>query len=154
MRLLLIALFLAGTGEPKVTASSTWDGWPARNAVDGNLETSWFSGQDDSAARKKSPWLELEFPRAIAVKGVEVLGNRDPEWEKGYTIHVGQVELFDASGKSLWKGTNEGWNKLQDMRFELRAKVEGVRRVRFTSVADEGAQNPYGDIAIAEMRVF
>ena len=137
-----------------VSASSTWSGWPAENAVDADLKTSWFSGSGDSAARKKQPWLQVTFPKAVIVRRVEILGNRDPDWATGYTFHLGKLELFDGKGKSLLARENEGFNRLQDIQFELRSPVEKVRSVRFTSLLDEGGGNPYGDIAIAELRVF
>jgi hypothetical protein len=39
----------------RLTASSVWGGWPTSNALDGNIETSWFSAHGDAAALGRSP---------------------------------------------------------------------------------------------------
>jgi hypothetical protein len=134
--------------------SSSYSGWPIDRALDGDPQTSWFSGTNDSAARGTTPWLELVFPADVEVRRVEILGNREKPWARGYTIRLVRLELFDAEGKLLLKRENEGFNALQDITLKLRSTAFGVRRLRVTSLNDEGDQNPYGDIAIAELKVW
>src|SRR5205807_3265355 len=83
----------------KLSASSFWPGWPVENAFDDNIETSWFTAQDDAVAQGTKPWIEVTFPRDVTVRRVTILGNRDPAWLKGYTILSGKVELLDKDSK-------------------------------------------------------
>ena len=136
-----------------LTASSTWGGWPPENAVDGDLETSWFSGQDDAAAHGKKPWLQANFPTNVPVSRVTILGNRDPAWLVGFTILEGSVTLYDSKGKVLKIERNKGTGNFRDFDFRFNPPIEGVRSVRFTSLADQGNQTTFGDIAIAEIQV-
>ncbi len=137
----------------RLTASSTWSGWPPANAIDDDIKSSWFSGKNDSAARGKRPWLQVNFPTAVAVRRVTILGNRDPEWLVGFTILAGRVTLTDKDGKVLKEVENEGTGNYRDFDFRFAPAVEGVRGVRFTSLGDQGGETEFGDIAIAEMQV-
>jgi hypothetical protein len=141
--------------RPKLTfaASSTWPGYPESQVVDGQLQTSWFSGSKDSAALMKTPLIQVNFPEAVAVSQVTVLGNRDPAWLNGYTILSGRLELLDADGRVLWMEQSKGIGNFRDFDFKPNETVERVRSVRFTSLRDQGDQNPYGDIALAEIQV-
>jgi hypothetical protein len=139
--------------ELKLSASSTWPGWPVENAFDGNAETSWFSDRDDTAAHGKQPWVEVTFPADVTVRRVTILGNRDPQWPKGYTILAGGVELQNKDGKRLAFDENDGKGQLSDFDFKFAKPVQGVRTIRFTALGDQGKQNPYDDIAIGEFQV-
>jgi hypothetical protein len=136
-----------------LTASSTWGGWPPENAVDDNLETSWFSAQDDAAAKGTTPWLQVNFPVDVEVSRVTILGNRDPAWLVGFTILEGKVTLYDKNGKELKVVQNKGTGNFRDFDFLFEMPIKGVRAVRFTSLKDQGNQTVYGDIAIAEIQV-
>jgi len=139
--------------ELKLTASSTWNGWPVENAFDGNPESSWFSAANDTAAHGKNPWVEVTFPADVAVQRVTILGNRDPAWLKGYTILAGSVALRDKDGKRLAFDENDGIGNFSDFDFKFAKPVAGVRSIRFTALGDQGKQNPYDDIAIGEFQV-
>ncbi len=139
-------------GAFDLATSSTWPGWPASNAADGDEHTSWFSGSNDSAAHGKDTFFELRFRAAETVHHVTVLGNRDPTWPRGFTILVGKLSVFDDEGRLLVSRTQNGTGEKKDFVFDL-GGLEGVRRVRFTSVRDEGDETGYGDVAIAEMHV-
>src|SRR5262245_45366216 len=57
------------------SASSIYDGrWPARNAIDGDLKSSWYSARDDAAAHGKAPFLALTFATPATVSRVTILG--------------------------------------------------------------------------------
>ena len=135
------------------SASTEWPGWPASRAFDGDAKTSWFTLGGDAAAHKTTPWIMATFPDDVMVRRVTILGNREAPWATGYTIRVGKLELLDKDGKILLTKENEcGENRL-DIDFPLPKPVAGVRSIRFTSLKDEGDQNPYDDIALGEMQV-
>lgn len=134
-------------------SSTVWDGWPARNAIDNDIETSFFSGKDDSADHGTQPWLEVKFPAQVEVGQVTILGNRDPNWLVGYTILKGQLELRDASGKVLRSQQSSGTGNFRDFDFAFEPPVAGVTSVRFISLQDQGRHTQYGDIGIAEIQV-
>jgi hypothetical protein len=136
-----------------VRASSEYGGWPATNAVDGDPQTSWYSGMGDAAANGKSPFIEVVLDRPSPVRRVTVLGNRDPAYLKGYTVFRGQLDILDANGRVLLSQPSEGLGNRRDFDFHLDPPVNGASAVRFTSLADEGDKNQYGDIAIAEVEV-
>ena len=137
----------------RLSASTFWPGWPASSAFDGDHKTSWFSAKGDAAAFKQSPWVLVEFPADVTVRRVTILGNREVSWPTGYTIGVGKLELFDKNGKLLHAQENECSDNHLDIDFLLTKPVAGVRAARFTSVKDEGDQNPYSDIALGEFQV-
>jgi hypothetical protein len=135
-----------------LATSSTWSGWPASNATDGNEQTSWFSGSGDSAARGKSPFFEMKFHSPRTIHRVTILGNRDPSWPRGFTILMGRLDVFDDAGTVLASKKETGVGDKSDFNFDV-GEMPGVRRVRFTSLRDEGDHTGYGDVAIAEFRV-
>lgn len=137
-------------GEP--SASSTYSGWPMTNALDGDEKTSWYSGQDDSVAKGKSPFFQLTFPEPRSLRRVSVLGNRDPAYFDGFGILRAQLDVFDASGRLLVTLRADGHGDRNDYTFDL-SGIEGAKIIRFTSLGDEGKRNQWGDIAIAELSV-
>lgn len=140
-------------GRLETRASSTWPGWGSDRLIDGDAGTSWFSAGGDAAALGKKPWVELRFPEAASVSKVVVLGNRESSWPKGFSIHYGTLELFDAQGTLLLSVKNEEKNLLADVEFRMKAPVAGVRVVRFTSLMDDGDKTQWRDIALAELLV-
>lgn len=143
----------AHRGALVVTASSTWTGWGTERLVDGDVATSWFSARGDAAALGQRPWVALRFPVDVAVRRVALLGNREPSWPKGFSIHYGQVELLDADGRVLATKKNEAKNTKADIDFAWPAPVTGVRTVRFTSLMDDGDRTQFQDVAFAELLV-
>ena len=140
-------------GRVKISASTFWPGWPPEKAIDGNLETSWFTERKDAAALDTKPWIKIEFPEAVTVKRVTVLGNREPAWLKGFTIKAGRLELLDAEGKVLWMREIVGTGAWFDFDYVPEKAMTGVKAVRFESRDDEGQLNSYADIAIGEFLV-
>jgi hypothetical protein len=147
------SLILEYRARLKFLCSSYWGGWPADRAFDGNPRTSWFTAKGDAAAHGTKPWIAVKFPDAVRVSRVTLLSNREPPWEIGYTIRVGQLELLDADGKVLFTRNDELGGERPDMDIRPHEPVAGVRQIRFTSLRDEGDQNPYDDIAIGEILV-
>jgi hypothetical protein len=137
----------------KFSCSTFWGGWPAERAFDDDPRTSWFTARGDAAVLGTTPWIAVEFPQDVRVSRVTLLSNREPPWEIGYTIRVGKVELLDADGEVLFSRNDELGGQRPDMDVRPREPVEGVRKIRFTSISDEGDQNPYADVAIGEILV-
>lgn len=134
-------------------ASSAWSGWPVDNAFDGKPETSWFSMQDNAAARDQRPWVQVAFPEAITVRRVTILGNRDPAWREGYTIRAGAIELLDKDGKRLYHKDDKGEGKFSDFDFVLPRATAGVHSIRFTARSDQDKKAVSGDVAVGEFQV-
>jgi hypothetical protein len=147
------ALVTAAGAGVVVTASSTYPGWPMSNATDGNVQTSWYSNKNDSAAKGTSPFIQLEFSEPSTVRRVTILGNRDPSYLLGYTILSGRLDVYDTRERLLASMTSTGTGNRRDFDFRLEVPAQDAKIVRFTSLADEGGKNPYGDVAIAELQV-
>lgn len=140
-------------GKLKFSCSSFWPTWGPEKAFDGNPLKSWFTQRGDAAAFGKKPWVAVEFPQTVTVRRVTLLSNREPPWQIGYTILVGRLELLDKEGKVLFSRDDEVGGERPDMEVRPRRPVHGVCKIRFTSLQDEGDQNPYEDIAIGEILV-
>jgi F5/8 type C domain len=136
----------------KLSCSSFWVGWPEDYAFDGDPKTSWFTAQDDSAAKGNKPWIEVGFPADVEVKRVTVIGNRDPSYPKGYTILASRLELLDAKGKVLLTREAECDDSNRDFDFILTARTK-ARSVRFTSLRDQGNETDSGDVAVSEIQI-
>jgi len=146
------ALILKHRDKLTFRASSFWPGWHMEKLVDGDLETSWFSAQDDTTTKGKTPWVEILFPEDVTIRRVTVLGNREPAWLNGYTILAGKLELLDKEGLKLYSEENDGLGNFRDFDFQLKKPIEKVRSIKFISLGDQGDQNPFTDIAIAEIQ--
>jgi hypothetical protein len=140
-------------GQLKLSASSTYDGWPLEKLIDGNTGTSWFSKQGDSAAKCQIPWIEVEFPEDVTVSRVTLLGNREANWPFGFDVLLGRLELYDKDGTRLSKQVEEGAGVHHDYDFALDKPVKGVRKLRFTSLRDQGDQTQFEDIGLAELQI-
>ena len=140
-------------GKLKFTCSTFWPTWGPELAFDGNPLKSWFTARGDAAALGKEPWIAVEFPDDVPVKRVTLLSNREPPWQIGYTIRVGRLELLDKDGKVLFRQDDELGGERVDMEVRPKEPLKGIRAIRFTSLKDEGNQNPYDDIAIGEILV-
>jgi hypothetical protein len=146
-------LVKAHRGKLMATASSYWPGWEPEKVLDGDVATSWFTARGDAAAKGTKPWITITFPEDVTVTRVTVVGNREPAWFDGYTILTGMVEFLGADGKQLWVDENEGVGNRRDFEFKPKKPVAKVRSVKFVSLKDQGDQNPYDDIAIAELMI-
>ena len=137
----------------KLSCSTFFGGWPVERIVDGDPKTSWFSAKGDAAAKGTKPWVTIEFPEDVTVTLVTVLGNREEPFAKGYTILSGMMEFFDADGKKIWVDENKGIGNEFDFEFKPKKPTAKVRSIRFTSLKDEGDQNPFEDIASGEIMI-
>lgn len=83
-----------------VNVSSTYEGWPKERLNDGNLETSWFTANEDAANLGKSPFVEYVFPQPVSVKGVNLRGNREYK-DGGYDFLEGILLLTDKFNNTI-----------------------------------------------------
>ncbi len=137
------------TQMPGVTVNvSSFDPpWPPARAVDGNLNTSWFTALGDAANLGTTPFLEVVLPTDATVSELRMFGNR--EWANGYDFFEGIFQLFDDSGNELFT-SEEVLLPAPDRDVTLPIPdVAGVRRVRFTGTDDE-SNSP----GFAELEVF
>lgn len=138
--------------EGDLSASSTYQGWPLANAVDGDEKTSWYSDTDDSVAKGRRPFIQITYRQPRPVRTVSILGNRDPAFFDGFAILRGQLDAFDADGRVVASLRADGTGDRRDYVFSLETTTP-VKTLRFTSLQDEGHKNRWGDVAIAELRV-
>jgi hypothetical protein len=137
----------------EIEASSSYQGWEPEKLIDDNLDTSWFSDSNDSAAKGTKPSITIKFPEDVTVNRVSIAGNREPDYPDNFSILSGTVEFFDADGKSLGKEERDAKGKRFDFEFKPKEALKKVRSIKFISVKDQGDQNDFGDIAIGEFLI-
>lgn len=140
----------------KVSASSQFPGWPVERIVDGIETTSWFSQAGDSASDTNQPWVQLTFDHDVTAKHVTIMGDR--EYPSGkYAVLLGRLEFFDAKGKLIYLQVAKAEIPYRtevpykDIDYVLFFPISQVRAIRFSSLQDEGKENYYSAIGIAEV---
>ncbi|RMH16904.1 MAG: DUF11 domain-containing protein, partial [Acidobacteria bacterium] len=129
-----------------VTASSTFPGFPATRAIDGDLNTSWFTACGDAANLGTSPFIEITLAAEAEVREVKIFGNR--QFASGFDFFAGVVQLFDAAGALLFdSGELELPAPVRDLTVPVPA-VAGVRRVRFTATDDQSCEPGLAEIEV------
>ncbi|MBI4604567.1 MAG: Ig-like domain-containing protein [Planctomycetes bacterium] len=120
--------------------------YPATNAFDGSLTTSWFTACGDSANQGKSPFIEAILPEDAAVSEIRVFGSRSHP--NGFDFFSGVFQLFDASGTELYSSGDVALPAPdRDLTLAF-AEVSGVRRGRFTATADQSCEPGLGELEI------
>lgn len=140
-------------GRLRIDASSRWGNYVPENLIDGDPVTPWFSETGDSVAKGRAPWVEIEFPEDVTVARVQILGNRDPNWNPNYSILSGKLTFFDKNRQAIKAIDGIGTGKEFDFEFKVAPAVGGVRYVRFASVKDQGELNISSDVALGEIRI-
>lgn len=112
--------------------------------VDGNVNTSWFTKSGDARNRGEAPFFEVTFPLDVLVLGIRLRGNR--EWPEGFDFERGEFELFDEGGDVIF--SKKASLPSPDRDLELQLSQTRVRRVRFTSLDDEGNSPGFGELEI------
>ncbi|HYB98790.1 MAG TPA: Ig-like domain-containing protein [Candidatus Limnocylindrales bacterium] len=132
--------------ETGATAAASSNTGSASLVIDGELLTSWFTASGDTANQGQAPFVEVVLPVSAGTLQVGVVGNRGIA--DGRDIFQGRFEAFNAGNVKIF---DSGMVSLPAPRRDLRvpAALEGVRRVRFTSLADE-SQTP----GLAELEVL
>lgn len=146
------SLLLRYRDQVRLDASSEWGDKPVSRLIDGDPRTSWFS-LGSQVDLEQGHWVEVQFPEAVAVRRVTVLGNRDPFSLTGYTITAGRFDLLDASGNVLAGGSPSPTGLPKDFEILFALAVQGVRKVRFTATADEQKLGGGGSVALAEILI-
>ncbi len=130
-----------------VSASSFASGADPRQAVDGNLQTSWRTQGGDAANLGGAPFIELTFPfLGTVVAEIRLFGNR--ELADGFDFFSGIFQAFDAAGAELYN-SGEVVLPAPDRDVILPVDLRGVKRIRFTGTDDEGRAP-----GVAEFQVF
>ena len=134
---------------PQVAASSVNTIYAAERAIDGDLDTSWFTSTTDHDA-----WIDLLFLDAVAVRRIELFGNR--EFGSGaFDFTSGVFDLYDGGGTLLASSGEVALpapdrDVVVDVEALAGGPVEGVRRIRFRATGYEGS----ADHGLAELRVI
>ena len=132
-------------------ASSIFSGkYLATKAIDGNLDTSWFTSATDSPSNGASPWLEIVFPvvNGVTVSEVRIFGNRN--FPNGHDVLSGYIALYSDTGELLYETEDEVFSVPDgDFTFSI-PDVENVYRLVFHPTSGEGNR----DIGIAEIEVY
>lgn len=144
------ALLKDHAGKMTYDASSQFNGWEIGKLFDGDEKTSWYSATNDTPQSGQQPWVRATFPENVTVSRVTILGNREPQFPKGYFVLAGTLELLDADGAVLLKKELESKGEKHDFDYELRIPEKNVRAVRFTCTKDEKIQNCVG---LGEMQI-
>ena len=137
---------LARLPGTSVTASSFFEASLPELAIDGNLQTSWFTTVGDAANLRSTPFIEVVLPTDQSVSQIRLLGNRqNPD---GFDFFTGTFQAFDANDLELLSsGVVELPAPSRDVAIPV--DLDGVRRVRFSATTDES--NTPG---LAEMQVL
>jgi hypothetical protein len=128
-----------------VSSSSSYAGYPASRAIDGNLATSWFAADNDAANLGTTPYVEVVLPNLAIVNQVNIRGNR--EWP-GYDIFAGRIDLFGDDGEILFTTDVEKTGQFYDVDFVLPKPQADVRTVRFTSTSDESIEPGFAELEV------
>ncbi|RYY00077.1 discoidin domain-containing protein [bacterium] len=118
--------------------------WTKNRLIDGNLNTSWFTAVNDAANLGKSPYIEIIFPQAVNIKGVNLKGNR--EYQNGYDILEGTLIVNSQSGSSSYNVKFPEPNRDFDITFNQ--NINSVSSVKFQITKDESV-----DPGLAEFEV-
>lgn len=145
------SLIKANLARVSLESSSEYQGWGADRVLDGNAETSWFSISGDSTVHLRRPWIQLNFDEGVTVKRITLLGNREPRFPTGFSVLCGRLDVLGANSKVLRSEIGESTGALHDIDICLKSPIANVRAIRFTSLRDQGNENSWGDIAIAEV---
>src|SRR5262249_45194736 len=118
---------------------------PAR-AIDGDLNTSWFTLPGDAANLGAHPYIEVDFVQDVTVTEVDLFGNRS--FPDGFDFFAGKVQLFDQDDNILFdSGVLDLPAPVRDLVVPV-PSTEHVRRVRFTATADESLEPGLAEIMV------
>ena len=116
-----------------ITASSQYPGWGASKAFDDDEQTSWFSQLN----QVNNPWIRVAFPNDIIVRRVTILGNREPNFPKGYDVLDARLELFDRDENLIASRDLKSIGERNDFECIFKVPYGRVRSICFTSTRDE-----------------
>ena len=129
---------------PGVTINVSSGSGPER-AIDGNLDTSWFTAWGDAVNRGGTPFFEIILPGDATVTELRMFGHRA---YAGFDFLAGIFQLFDGAGTVLFD-SGEVALPAPDRDVALPIPgISGVRRVRFTATADESATPGFAELEV------
>ena len=120
---------LAGTARASSSYSTAY--LPSR-VIDGNTTTSWYTEYLQSSSFGATPFIEVSLPSAAAVTHVNIRGNQSA----GNDFLRGRLELFDGLDQVLHSQDFDLPAPSRTIEIDV-PDQEGVRRVRFTGLADD-----------------
>lgn len=129
-----------------IQVSSTYNTtYVSARAIDGDLQTSWFTADPDTSA-----FFQITLPLPATVRELRMFGNR--QFPTGHDFLSGRFDVFDAAGAVLYtSGVVTLPAPDRDVRLVLPTPVSGARRVRFTAT---GFEAPTSDHGFAEIEVI
>ena len=131
-------------------ASSFYPGDEPQQAIDGDLGTSWFTATNDAANKGASPWFEVDFGEDVIVTHITMRSTRvNPT---GLDFIKGRFDVYDAAGIVLFSQVVTLPELLlppekRDLQLDIPDQAD-VRRVRFTSLMDEGATPGFAELEV------
>jgi PKD repeat protein len=129
----------------RTNVSSSSSGFAPGRAIDGDLNTSWFTAAGDAANRGTTPFYEVIFPLNATVVQINMRGNH--RHAKEYHFSRGRIEVFDAAGGVLLAQTVDLPAPDRNVDIDIPDQT-GVRRVRFTGLADESSTPGFAELEI------
>jgi hypothetical protein len=131
-----------------VTVSSELNPTYEKNRlIDGKLTTSWFASVDDVSAKGKLPTIEISFPRAVGVFGVNLRGDR----ERSEGLQIQEISLLVTSAQGVLINETVSFPVQQsDLNLVLNNPVNEATSVRITITKHVAGKTP----GLAEIEVL
>ncbi len=131
-----------------VTVSSELNPTYEKNRlIDGKLTTSWFASADDVSAKGKLPTIEISFPRAVGVFGVNLRGDR----ERSEGLQIQEISLLVTSAQGVLINETVSFPVQQsDLNLVLNNPVNEATSVRITITKHVAGKTP----GLAEIEVL
>ncbi len=125
--------------------SSSFAGYGPERAIDGNLNTSWFTRCGDAANLGTTPFYEVIFPFDVTVTQINMRGNR--QFAAGYDFFRGRFDVFSSADAVLFSQTVDLPAPDRDIDLDIPDQT-GVRRVRFTGLADQSCEPGFAELEV------
>jgi hypothetical protein len=129
------------------SASSQFSaGFPPSRAIDGNINTSWFTACGDAVNRGTMPFWEVTLPGDASVSELRMYGNRQSS--SGFDFFSGVFRCFDAAGTELFSSGDVLLPAPDRDVVVATGNLMDVRRVRFTATGDESCQPGFAELEV------
>ncbi|MEM7261619.1 MAG: Ig-like domain-containing protein, partial [Planctomycetota bacterium] len=138
---------VARAGGTVVTASSEFSAtYPAVNAFDGDLFTSWFTACGDSANQGQTPFIEITLPGDATLSELRIYGMRSHP--TGFDIFSGIFQVFDVDDNQIFTSGDVALPAPdRDLVVNL-GSLPDARKIRFTITDDESCDPGLGEIEV------
>lgn len=125
--------------------SSSFPAFGPERALDGDLQTSWFTDGGDAANLGTTPFFEVVFPEDVTVTQLNIRGNR--EFPNNFEIFQGRYDLYDEADGLLYSEVADLPVPFRDLDLAIPEQTD-VRRVRFTLTQDESSSPGFSELEI------